>query len=123
MTHREATERPGSPLDQEVASPGPSTTGTSDRTVPDRPVVGARARWAKRFRDWPLLVLVAPSLILLCLFYVLPNILNFGYALTDWSSFKANVYFIGLDNFRFSRTAVATAAPEPASLTKTEVAR
>ncbi|RSM64129.1 ABC transporter permease [Actinoplanes sp. ATCC 53533] len=33
-------------------------------------------------------------------FFLLPNVLNFGYAFTDWNAFRPAVAFVGLDNFR-----------------------
>jgi raffinose/stachyose/melibiose transport system permease protein len=49
--------------------------------------------------DWSLAALVAPALVLLLVFYVVPNVLQFFYALTDWSSFRTDVNFTGLSNF------------------------
>jgi raffinose/stachyose/melibiose transport system permease protein len=99
MAFREATEAEP-PVRQEVGAPGPVTATSSARTVSDRPGGRSSVGRIRRFRnDWPLLALVAPALILLGLFYVLPNILNFGYALTDWTSFKTQINFVGLDNF------------------------
>src|SRR5436190_791107 len=100
MTQGDPTDRPNQPLDQEVASPKSVTPDINDRTATGRSVVGANtAAIGRRRIEWPLVALVAPSMILLGLFYFLPNILNFGYALTDWTSFKSNINFIGLDNF------------------------
>lgn len=68
--------------------------------IADRPSDSRRTRLGRRIRaSWPLLVLVAPSLLLLTLFYVVPNILNVAYSLTDWSSFKTKVNVVGLGNY------------------------
>jgi len=50
-------------------------------------------------RNWPSALLVVPGLVLLGLFYVLPNLLNLAYAFTDWSSFTERIGFVGLGNF------------------------
>jgi len=41
-----------------------------------------------------------PAFVVLGVFFFLPTIYNFVYALTDWSSFKAGIGFVGLQNFR-----------------------
>ncbi len=41
-----------------------------------------------------------PALALVAIFYVLPNILNFAYGFTNWSSYSDDVSWVGLDNFR-----------------------
>lgn len=33
--------------------------------------------------------------------FLLPNVLAFGYAFTDWSAFRPAAEFVGLDNFRY----------------------
>lgn len=47
------------------------------------------------------LALLTPALGLFALFYVVPNILTFAYAFTDWSTYKDEVNWVGLDNFTF----------------------
>jgi raffinose/stachyose/melibiose transport system permease protein len=42
---------------------------------------------------------VGGALVLYVLFFVLPSLLGFVYAFTDWSSYSADVNFVGLDNF------------------------
>ncbi len=43
---------------------------------------------------------LVPAFVVLGVFFFLPTIYNFVYALTDWSSFKAGIGFVGLQNFR-----------------------
>jgi raffinose/stachyose/melibiose transport system permease protein len=45
------------------------------------------------------LTLLIPALFFIGLFYVLPNLLNFFYAFTDWSTFKDEINVIGTRNF------------------------
>lgn len=52
-----------------------------------------------RGRRWDALLLVVP-LALFSAFFLLPNLLNFAYAFTNWSAFQSAVEFVGLDNFR-----------------------
>jgi multiple sugar transport system permease protein/raffinose/stachyose/melibiose transport system permease protein len=40
-----------------------------------------------------------PAVVLVALFYILPNVLNFALSLTDWSSYKTAINFIGFRNF------------------------
>ena len=100
MVYREAAERSDAPPEGAAASRQTSTLNT---IVPVAAALRSGPRWRGVGRGaglhWPLLVLVAPGLVLLAVFYVLPNILTFVYSLTDWSSFKSNVRFVGLDNF------------------------
>ena len=42
---------------------------------------------------------VGGALVLYVLFFVLPSLMGFFYAFTDWSSYSADVNFVGLDNF------------------------
>ncbi len=42
---------------------------------------------------------VGGVLLLYLLFYVLPSVMGFYYAFTDWNSYSPDVNFIGLDNF------------------------
>lgn len=42
---------------------------------------------------------LAPALILLFTFFLLPTIYNFFYAFTDWSSFKSGINFVKFENF------------------------
>lgn len=58
----------------------------------------APGRAARRAgRDHPLWFLV-PALVVLFVFFFLPTLFNFVYAFTDWSSFKSQIGFVGLDN-------------------------
>ncbi|MBL0888691.1 sugar ABC transporter permease [Myceligenerans sp. I2] len=41
-----------------------------------------------------------PAFAVLGVFFFLPTIFNFVYALTDWSSFKSEIGFVGLRNFQ-----------------------
>jgi len=41
-----------------------------------------------------------PACIVLFVFYLLPILLNLGYAFTDWSAYKPEVSFVGFANFR-----------------------
>lgn len=54
-------------------------------------VAGARTR--------PLLLLAVPAFILVALFYIAPNALNFVLSTTDWSATRPNPTFIGLGRF------------------------
>jgi raffinose/stachyose/melibiose transport system permease protein len=90
-----------------VAPPEPDAASRQitalDSIAPVLTAPRSQQRWGDRVgrarEQWPLAILVAPSLVLLLVFYVLPNILTFVYSLTDWSSFKTAVNFVGLDNF------------------------
>jgi ABC-type sugar transport system permease subunit len=42
------------------------------------------------------------ALALYLLFYVLPSLMGFYYAFTDWNSYTTEVNFVGLENFRRS---------------------
>jgi raffinose/stachyose/melibiose transport system permease protein len=42
---------------------------------------------------------VAGALILYLLFFVLPSLMGFFYAFTDWNSYSSDVNFVGLQNF------------------------
>ncbi|RYV49628.1 carbohydrate ABC transporter permease [Pengzhenrongella frigida] len=41
----------------------------------------------------------APAFALLAVFFFVPTVFNFVYSFTDWSSFKAEIGFVGFDNF------------------------
>ncbi len=43
---------------------------------------------------------VGGALLLYLLFFVLPSLMGFYYAFTDWNSYSPEVNFVGLDNFR-----------------------
>jgi raffinose/stachyose/melibiose transport system permease protein len=43
---------------------------------------------------------VLPALILYVVFFIIPNVSGIGLAFTDWSSYRSEINFIGLDNFR-----------------------
>lgn len=60
---------------------------------PSTPYRGDRAR--KNHPAW----FLAPAFAVLGVFFFLPTIFNFVYALTDWSSFKSQISFVGLRNF------------------------
>lgn len=43
---------------------------------------------------------IIPAFIMIFIFFLLPNILNFYYSFTDWTTYKSEIYFSGLKNFR-----------------------
>ncbi|GAB3165007.1 sugar ABC transporter permease [Myceligenerans halotolerans] len=65
-------------------------------TVPDRP---PSRRTNRPGTHHPARYLV-PAFVILGVFFFLPTIFNFVYALTDWSSFKSEIGFVGLRNFQ-----------------------
>jgi ABC-type sugar transport system permease subunit len=50
-------------------------------------------------RDAHALALLAPAVLLIGVFFVLPNAANFLLAATDWNSYHSAIRYIGLDNF------------------------
>src|SRR5437762_3075512 len=48
---------------------------------------------------WRGFLLLLPAVVLVSVFYLLPNILNFALSMTNWSSYKSTFNFIGLNNF------------------------
>ncbi len=70
----------------------PSVATPPPRRVP-RPSSGRRSK-----KDHPLWFLL-PALAVLVVFFAVPTVFNFVYALTDWSSFKSAITFIGTANF------------------------
>ncbi len=61
-----------------------------------RPVRVRRTR-----RSWQMALFVLPAVVLVALFYVLPNVLAFVLALTDWTSVKSSINFVGTANFEY----------------------
>jgi len=45
------------------------------------------------------LLFLLPALVLIGIFFITPNALNFFYAFTDWNTFKSEITFNGLKNF------------------------
>ncbi|KQS66971.1 ABC transporter permease [Modestobacter sp. Leaf380] len=62
----------------------------------DQPPAAPRGKRRRR-SDHPLWFL-APALVVVFVFFFLPTLSNFFYALTDWSSFKSEISFVGTDN-------------------------
>lgn len=58
----------------------------------------ARRGQTRRRQDHPAWFLI-PALVILVVFFFVPTIFNFIYAFTNWSSFHADIGFVGLDNF------------------------
>lgn len=52
-----------------------------------------------RNRAYPL-YFTGGALLLYLLFFVVPSVMGFVYAFTDWNSFSSAVHFVGLENFR-----------------------
>ncbi len=50
-------------------------------------------------RHWYVLAFLLPALVLILAFYVLPNLINLYLSLTDWSTYKSAINFVGLRNF------------------------
>ncbi|UNX54924.1 sugar ABC transporter permease [Georgenia sp. TF02-10] len=67
------------------------------RVVPP-PRQTPRRRGERSRKTHPAWFLV-PAFLVLGVFFFLPTIFNFVYALTDWSSFKASISFVGFRNF------------------------
>jgi raffinose/stachyose/melibiose transport system permease protein len=71
----------------------------ADRLVrPREGVVILRSRWlAKYYSSW----LIAPALLMFCVFFIVPNLANFFLGFTDWTIFYLYDFkFNGLENFR-----------------------
>ena len=60
---------------------------------------GRKSRGPRQSQDHPLWFLV-PAMVVLFVFFFLPTLFNFYYAFTDWSGFKSQVNFVGLENIR-----------------------
>jgi raffinose/stachyose/melibiose transport system permease protein len=61
-----------------------------------------RAPRLHQFRgSWHVALFVLPAVALVVLFYVVPNVLAFILGLTDWSSAKSRITFVGLRNFEY----------------------
>ena len=58
----------------------------------------ARRGQTRRRQDHPAWFLI-PALVILVVFFFVPTVFNFIYAFTNWSSFHADIGFVGLDNF------------------------
>lgn len=71
-----------------------STTSPTTTTDPR-----TRARRGRPKHDHPLFFLV-PAGAMLLVFFVVPTVMNFAYAFSDWSAFKKTIEFNGLDNLR-----------------------
>jgi raffinose/stachyose/melibiose transport system permease protein len=56
-----------------------------------------RFHWASR---WYVVVFISPAFVMVMVFFVIPNLLNFFYAFTNWSSYHSSVSWTGLENFR-----------------------
>ncbi|MFF6879116.1 carbohydrate ABC transporter permease [Streptomyces sp. NPDC012474] len=67
----------------------PSTAGTPKS-------VGRLPRAAVHHPWW----FALPAIAVLAGFFLVPNLLNFYYPFTNWSSYHADIAFTGLDNFR-----------------------
>lgn len=76
-----------------------STSSGADGTRAVRARSATRAAPRRRQKTHPA-VFAVPAFIVLGLFFFLPTVYNFIYAFTDWSSFKAEINFVGLDNLR-----------------------
>ncbi|MGF1662638.1 MAG: carbohydrate ABC transporter permease [Kineosporiaceae bacterium] len=76
----------------------------SSSITPVRPLAAASPRVtgrrsAQRQRRLDVVLLLALPMALLTLASFAPNLLNFGYAFTDWSAFSDEISFVGFDNF------------------------
>ncbi|MCZ2261313.1 MULTISPECIES: carbohydrate ABC transporter permease [unclassified Isoptericola] len=73
------------------------STGAPARPAPQprRAAPGRDERTRKNHPAW----FLVPAFVVLGVFFFVPTIFNFVYALTDWSSFKASISFVGLRNF------------------------
>ena len=73
---------------------------TSDRISPTTaPHHATRKHLRLRQRNYPF-YFVAGALLLYIVFFLIPALMGFYYAFTDWNSYSTDVNFVGLDNFR-----------------------
>src|ERR1041384_3697775 len=73
---------------------------TSDRiSRATAPHVAPRRNMRLRRRSYPF-YFVAGALLLYVVFFLIPGLMGFYYAFTDWNSYSTDVNFVGLDNFR-----------------------
>lgn len=49
---------------------------------------------------WATAVLTGPAALVYATFFVVPTVLGFGYAFTDWNGWNKSPGFVGLDNFK-----------------------
>lgn len=63
------------------------------------PVRRSRSQSQQGLSSREQLFLLAVPLALFAAFFLVPNVLNFGYAFTDWNAYRDEVNFIGLKNF------------------------
>lgn len=88
MTHVSEHLRPQRPVPRNASS----------RPHVSRPPTAIRLRSrAGHQHPW---TFVAPAFLVLGVFLILPTILNSIYPFTDWSAFKSQIGFAGLENFR-----------------------
>ncbi|MCU1527817.1 MAG: ABC-type sugar transport system, permease component [Frondihabitans sp.] len=73
-------------------------TTTVERPAAPPAAQTVRSQRATQLRNHPLWFL-APAMVVLVVFFFLPTLFNFIYALTDWSSFKSGINFVGFANF------------------------
>jgi len=66
---------------------------------PTAPAAPAGRRRDERTRKNHPAWFLVPAFAVLGVFFFLPTIFNFVYALTDWSSFKSSISFVGFRNF------------------------
>lgn len=75
-----------------------SVISTSRRPGTTRPAGASRRRRGERTRKNHPAWFLVPAFVVLGLFFFLPTVFNFVYALTDWSSFTSSIAFVGLRN-------------------------
>ncbi|MEV7085996.1 sugar ABC transporter permease [Streptomyces sp. NPDC093085] len=73
----------------------PRTRGTAPPGSAEPRPVGRLPRAAVHHPWW----FALPAVLFFAAFFLLPNLLNFVYPFTDWSSYHAGIAFTGLDNF------------------------
>jgi len=62
-----------------------------------------QAAWRRRSRRAgikPSRLFILPAAAFVLVLFVLPNLLNFFYAFTDWTTYRSSVKFVGIQNFR-----------------------
>ena len=76
-----------------------STTSRPAAVARPRPARGRPrpSAWRQRLGTSGFLL---PALAVIAIFYVIPNLLDFALAFTNWSTYSSNITFTGLTNFR-----------------------